>query len=316
MEILKVLNLTRSFQVGHGLWGKKTIINAVDDISFGVERNEVFALVGESGSGKSTVARLILRLLTPTSGHIYFNSTDINQLKGQDLMSYRRNMQVVFQDPFASLNPRMRIYDTLSEPLVVHRIGNKQERLDIIKRILNKVGLSDDVLNRYPHEFSGGQRQRICIARALVLSPQFIIADEPLSSLDVSIQAQIINLFVELKQELNISLLFISHDLSVIHYISDRVAVMYMGKIVEMGDTEQVYDEPLHPYTRLLISSAPKIHRETPLLSRQMKESFDGISTDGCAFEPRCQFSKGICKTSKPQYTTVKGRQVACHLYT
>ncbi|MCX8027366.1 MAG: ABC transporter ATP-binding protein [Thermodesulfovibrionales bacterium] len=316
MEILEVKNLTRSFQVGHGLWGKKTIINAVDDISFSVKRNEVFALVGESGSGKSTVARLILRLLPPTSGHIYFNSTDINQLKGQDLMSYRRNMQVVFQDPFASLNPRMRIIDTLSEPLIVHKIGNKEERLKIIKEILQKVGLSDDVLNRYPHEFSGGQRQRICIARALVLSPQFIIADEPLSSLDVSIQAQIINLFVELKKELNISLLFISHDLSVIHYISDRVAVMYMGKIVEMGNTEEVYDEPLHPYTRLLISSAPKIHREAPISSRQIKESFDGISTDGCAFEPRCQFSKGTCKTAKPQHTTIKGRQVACHLYT
>lgn len=316
MEILRAQNLSRSFQVGHGLWGKKTIIKAVDNISFGVNKNEVFALVGESGCGKSTVAKLILRLLPLDNGSIYFNSTDITQLKGKELMSFRRSVQVVFQDPFASLNPRMKIYDILSEPLIVHKIGDKNQREKTILDILHKVGLSDDILYRYPHEFSGGQRQRICIARALMLSPQFIIADEPLSSLDVSIQAQIINLFAQLKDDFNLSLLFISHDLNVIHYISDMVAVMYMGKIVEIGNTENVYENPLHPYTQLLISSAPSINKEREASYQTIKETPSALSIpDGCAFEPRCPHTRDVCKTNKPQLIKIKDRDVACHLY-
>ncbi|MFQ3573254.1 MAG: ABC transporter ATP-binding protein [Thermodesulfovibrionales bacterium] len=317
MEILKVENLSRYFHIGHGLWGKKTTIKAVDGVNFSVQKNEVFALVGESGCGKSTVAKLILRLLPATSGRIFFHSTDISGLKGKELMSFRRSVQVVFQDPFASLNPRMKIYDILSEPLIVHKIGNRSRQREIILDILGKVGLSEDILNRYPHEFSGGQRQRICIARALVLYPQFIIADEPLSSLDVSIQAQIINLFFQLKEEFHLSMLFISHDLNVINYISDRVAVMYMGKIVEIGSTEDVYNKPLHPYTRLLISSAPKINKDTETIPTTSHDVTTVLSEpDGCAFEPRCKEAREICKRQKPEVITKNGRQIACHLFT
>ena len=240
-----------------GITGK--LLKAVDGISFEVGKDSVFAIVGESGCGKSTVARMILKLLKPTEGAILFKGENIAGFNGGRLKQFRRSVQVVFQDPFASLNPRMRIIDTLSEPLKVHNILPKNGIINRVVQLLEQVGLTRDALSRYPHEFSGGQRQRICIARALALSPELIIADEPLSALDVSIQAQILNLFKEIRKTSAISFILISHNLNVVSYFSDEVAVMHLGKIVEQAKTEDLFQSPRHPYTKLLLSSAPKI---------------------------------------------------------
>lgn len=243
-------------------WSRETagkFIKAVDGISFEVGKDRVFAIVGESGCGKSTVARMILKLLKPTEGAILFKGENIADFSGARLKQFRRSVQIVFQDPFASLNPRMRIVDTLSEPLKVHNILPKNDIKSRVIQLLEQVGLTRDALSRYPHEFSGGQRQRICIARALALSPELIIADEPLSALDVSIQAQILNLFEKIRKTSAISFILISHDLNVVRYFSDEVAVMHLGKIVEQAKTEDLFQSPRHPYTKLLLSSAPKI---------------------------------------------------------
>lgn len=318
MELLEVSDIKKHFPLKSHFFGAKGTVRAVDGVTFSIKPNRVFALVGESGCGKSTVARLILRLMPVTEGKILFKSTDITTMQGKRLMAFRKAVQIIFQDPFASLNPRMKVIDILSEPLIVHRLfPTKRERTDWVAEILSKVGLSTESLNRYPHEFSGGQRQRICIARALTLSPELIIADEPLSALDVSIQAQIINLFQDLRKEYSLSLLLISHDLNVVRYLSDKVAVMYLGKILEHGDTEALYASPLHPYTELLLSAVPKINRQDKV--RKFAETCEAPSPlnipEGCLFHTRCPKVFDRCRREAPELKLYDSRGVACHLY-
>lgn len=302
-------------------------LKAVDGVSFEVRKDSVFAIVGESGCGKSTIARLVLKLLPLTEGKIYFKGEDVSYLAGDALRKFRRSVQIVFQDPFASLNPRMKIIDTLSEPFKIHNIVPKNEIKDRVVQLLEKVGLNADALNRYPHEFSGGQRQRICIARALTVSPELIVADEPLSALDVSIQAQILNLLQDIKRESAISLIFISHDLKVVHYLSDEVAVMYLGKIVEKAKTEDLFKSPKHPYTELLLASAPKIRvKEDKKISTSQPHNLSTSYASGdvpspidiptgCPFHPRCHKRFDICDKVVPELKDIDGRLVSCHLY-
>lgn len=324
--ILKVDSIKRYFPVKVGFGKPHKWLKAVDNVSFEVKKDSVFALVGESGCGKSTIAKLVLKLLPLTDGKIYFKGEDISSLTGQSLKNFRRSVQVVFQDPFASLNPRMRIIDTLAEPFKIHKIIPKSDIKEKVVSLLEKVGLSADALNRYPHEFSGGQRQRICIARALTVSPELIVADEPLSALDVSIQAQILNLLQDIKRESAISLIFISHDLKVVHYLSNEVVVMYLGKIVEKAKTEDLFELPKHPYTELLLSSAPKIVRSQPLYEAQQEtkvfhqSDFTDIPSpidipSGCPFHPRCPKRFNLCDKVVPEIKDIDGRLVACHLY-
>lgn len=317
MELLKVNSLRKYFYVKKGLLAKPLLIKAVDGIDFSIDEDRIFALVGESGCGKSTVAKLLLRLIPPTSGEIVFQGRNVAELSGDSLKAFRRSVQIVFQDPFASLNPRKNILDTVSEPLRVHRIANNIK--DKVVDLLSKVGLSSEILNRYPHELSGGQRQRVCIARALAVSPKLIVADEPLSALDVSVQAQILNLLQQLKREYRLSFLFISHDLKVVHYFSDNIAVMYLGKIVEYAKTEDLFMKPLHPYTELLLSSAPKI-KCSGRASRRLTDGKSEVPTPidippGCNFHPRCPERFGPCDKIVPELKLVKGRLVACHLF-
>jgi oligopeptide transport system ATP-binding protein len=257
--ILRVQNLKKYFPITAGLIIRRTVdeVKAVDDVSFEIYRGETLGLVGESGSGKSTTGRTILQLYRPTGGSVQFEGQELTTLPRGALRRLRRDMQMIFQDPYASLNPRMSVGRIVGEPLVVHSIGSDKERKERVAYLLEKVGLNPYYVNRYPHEFSGGQRQRIGIARALALDPSFIVCDEPISALDVSIQAQVVNLLQDLQQELNLTYLFIAHDLSMIRYICDRVAVMYLGKLVELGPTDEVYDNPQHPYTKLLLSAVP-----------------------------------------------------------
>lgn len=333
--ILIVDSIKKYFPVKGGGFGKPhKWLKAVDGVRFEVKKDSVFAIVGESGCGKSTIARLILRLLPLTGGKIYFKGEDVSYLTGDALKKFRRSVQIVFQDPFASLNPRMRIIDTLSEPFKIHKIIPKNEIKDRAVQLLEKVGLNADALNRYPHEFSGGQRQRICIARTLAVSPELIVADEPLSALDVSIQAQILNLLQEIKKESAISLIFISHDLKVVHYLSDEVAVMYLGKIVEKARTEDLFESPKHPYTELLLSSAPKIKTVTSnkslVTSKKFKKEDSLLVTrysslndvpspidipSGCPFHPRCPKKFDICDKAVPELKSIGDRLVVCHLY-
>ncbi len=324
MEIVKVVDLRKYFPIKKGLFGEKVQLRAVDGINFSMKKNRIFALVGESGCGKSTVARLLLRLLEPTSGEILYKSKDILRLKDEGLKLYRRSVQIIFQDPFASLNPRMRVVDILSEPLKIHNIVDKKFYRDNVSESLHKVGLTSDVMNRYPHEFSGGQRQRICIARVLALSPEVIVADEPLSSLDVSIQAQILNLLKELKTETGIAFLFISHDLNVVRYFSDEIAVMYLGKIVEKAITEELFNRPMHPYTETLIESMPKIQgngsrskfqNKRPTASSLMDVPSPIDIPEGCPFHPRCPKRFDPCDKYIPKLKRKNGRIVSCHLW-
>lgn len=323
-SILRVESLKKYFPYKKGLYKEKGFIRAVDGVSFEVFPNSVFAIVGESGCGKSTVANIILRLIEPTEGHIYFKGQDIFKLKGEDLLRFRSSVQIIFQDPFASLNPRMRIVDTLTEPFQIHKLASKSNVKERLVQLLEKVGLTADVLYKYPHEFSGGQRQRICIARALALSPELIIADEPLSALDVSIQAQILNLFMKIKEESSISFIFISHDLKVVRYFSDIVAVMYLGKIVEMARAEDLFTNPLHPYTKLLIASAPQIRITKgggkKGVSLSTSASIGEIISlfhrqEGCPFHNRCPQKMGICFKELPEGKSCKDRYILCHLF-
>jgi len=316
MGIIDVKDLRKYFPVKRTSFTGRKWLKAVDGISFSIKDGTVLALVGESGSGKSTVARLILRLIPPTSGQILYGGRDIQLFKRDSLLEFRKSVQIVFQDPFASLNPRMTVLSTISEPLKIHKLARKSEMKDEVIRLLSSVGLQADVLNRYPHEFSGGQRQRICIARALAVSPAVIVADEPLSALDVSIQAQILNILQELQKHSHISFLFISHDLRVVQYFSDEIAVMYLGKIVEHAKTDDLFSKPLHPYTIELLSSAPKIRPDG-----KKKETLKGDVPSpidippGCPFHPRCPRRFDPCDRVIPELKEIRNRIVSCHLY-
>lgn len=336
MELLKVQSLRKYFDVRDRFRGGQRVLRAVDGIDFSVEEDSIFALVGESGCGKTTVAKLALRLIPCTSGNILFKGRDILEFRGDSLKEFRRSAQIVFQDPFASLNPRKTVFDTISEPLKIHRLVEKAEMKETVINLLRKVGLDYNILSRYPHEFSGGQRQRICIARALSVSPQLIVADEPLSALDVSIQAQILNLLKEIKEQSRLSFLFISHDLNVVHYFSDYIGVMYLGKIVEQSGTEEIFKKPLHPYTEILLASAPKIKVRSSELGVMSKNKlpvpgarFGNEAGDvpspvdippGCPFHPRCPKRFDPCDKiapvlGEPLSMGYTGRLVSCHLW-
>ena len=264
MPLLEVRHLVKEFSRRRGLFGATTMMRAVDDVSFTIAKGETFGLVGESGSGKTTTGRCILRLVEPTSGDVIFDGRHVLELRRGDMRRARRHMQIVFQDPYSSLNPRMRVGDIVEEPLVIHRLGSKQERRARVAQLFELVGIDPDHLRRYPSEFSGGQRQRIGLARALALNPSFIIADEPVSALDVSVQAQVVNLLMDLQQRLQLTYLFIAHDLRLVEHICTRVAVMYRGRIVEMGETAKLFAAPQHPYTRALLSAIPVPDPDAP----------------------------------------------------
>jgi peptide/nickel transport system ATP-binding protein/oligopeptide transport system ATP-binding protein len=322
MELLRAESLKKYFTVKKYFKGSETVLRAVDGVDFSIEQDSVLALVGESGCGKSTLARLALRLLTPTAGRVLFKGQNVFDLDREGLKAFRKSVQIIFQDPFASLNPRRTVYDTISEPLTIHSIVKRQGLKDEVVNILDTVGLGPDVMTRYPHEFSGGQRQRICIARALAVSPEIIVADEPLSALDVSIQAQIINLLMDLKKKTGISFLFISHDLRVVHYLSDMVGVMYLGRIVEHAGADDLFAKPLHPYTEMLLASAPRIN----IGNAEKRRSVHGVPVKGeapspynlppgCTFHPRCPRRFEPCDRIVPELKESGGRLVSCHLW-
>jgi oligopeptide transport system ATP-binding protein len=264
MPLLEVRHLVKEFTRRNGLFARGVAVRAVDDVSFSVERGETFGLVGESGSGKTTTGRCILRLIEPTSGEVIFDGRDVLALPRAELRRARRDMQIVFQDPYSSLNPRMRVSDIVEEPLVIHKVGTRSERQERVRQLFDLVGLNPEHLRRYPHEFSGGQRQRIGVARALALNPSLIIADEPVSALDVSVQAQVVNLLMDLQQQLKLTCLFIAHDLRLVEHMCGRVAVMYLGRIVEVGQTAKLFAAPQHPYTRALLSAIPVPDPDAP----------------------------------------------------
>ncbi|ACL69252.1 ABC transporter ATP-binding protein [Halothermothrix orenii] len=317
--LLKVRNLKKYFPVKAGVF-KKTVgyVKAVDDISFDIKEGETLGLVGESGCGKSTTGRTILRLLEATSGRVEFEGKDVLSLDRKELREMRKEMQIIFQDPYASLNPRMKVADIVGEPLDIHNLAtDKNEKYEKVKELLSNVGLNEEQMNRYPHEFSGGQRQRIGVARALAVNPRLIIADEPVSALDVSIQAQVINLLQDLQEQYGLTYLFIAHDLSVVKHISDRVAVMYLGKIVELANKKDIYDNPLHPYTQSLLSAIPipdpNYDKKRIVLKGDVPSPVDPPS--GCRFHPRCPKAMDICSQVEPEFKDYgNGHFAACHL--
>ncbi len=329
--ILRVNHLVKEFPINRGVFFKKQVgaVHAVSDISFQVKRGETLGLVGESGCGKSTTARSVLRLLEPTSGEVWFQgqsedgivdaAVDVASASRDVLRNLRRELQIVFQDPYASLNPRMTVASIVAEPMTVHNMGTQADRLERVKHLLEVVGLSPEHTNRYPHEFSGGQRQRIGVARALALNPQFMVLDEPVSALDVSIQAQVLNLMQDLQDEFGLTYLFIAHDLSVVRHISDRVAVMYLGKIVEMTDRDTLYDRPMHPYTHALLSAVPipdptiEATRKRIILEGDIPSPSN--PPPGCRFNTRCPKAEaGTCDVQEPPLQELEGGHwVACH---
>lgn len=321
IPVLSVQNLKKYFSVkesSNPFSRAKINVKAVNDISFNIYEGETFGLVGESGCGKSTAGRTILRLTEPTGGKVYYNDKNILDLPAKDFINIKQDLQMVFQDPYSSLNPKKKIGDILEEPLIIHKIGNKDERTERVIDVLNRVGLGSDHYYRFPHEFSGGQKQRIGLARALVAEPKVVICDEPVSSLDVSIQSQIINLLEEIQEENKLSYLFITHDMSVVRHISHRIGVMYLGEIVEEAYTDDLFANPLHPYTEALLSAVPQtnpeIQKERIILEGDVPSPANPPS--GCVFHTRCPYAMEICKQRVPVKQEISsGHSVACHLF-
>ena len=319
-NLLEVSDLKKHFPIHKGFFSRSSgQVYAVDGVSFTIKRGETLGLVGESGCGKSTVGRTLLRLLEPTSGSIRVDGADITHLAREDLLPYRRRMQMIYQDPYASLNPRMSAGEIVGEALTIHQVGTARERVDRIAALFARVGLRPEAMKSYPHEFSGGQRQRIGIARALALNPDLIVGDEPVSALDVSIQAQIINLLMDLQDELGLSYLFVAHDLAVVEHISHRVAVMYLGRIVEMTDKTSLFDMPLHPYTEALLSAVPipkasSRRRKRVILTGDVPSPIN--PPPGCHFHARCPYAMPRCRTDVPALREIKpGHFASCHLH-
>ena len=319
--LVKVENLTKHFPITRGIVFQREVgaVQAVDNISFEIKKGETLGLVGESGCGKSTTGRTILQLHRATSGKVFYNGVNLTEVSDDKMRQYRRDLQIIFQDQYASLNPRMTVGSIIAEPLEVHRIGTKKEQRERVKELLALVGLNPYFINRYPHEFSGGQRQRIGVARALALNPKFIVCDEPIAALDVSIQAQVVNLLEELQEQFGLTYLFIAHDLSMVRHIADRTAVMYLGKLVELADREVLYGAPLHPYTQALLSAVPipnpakERRRKRIILEGDVPSPSNPPS--GCRFHPRCPIAEDICKEKEPEWReTTKEHWVACHL--
>lgn len=314
--LLEVKDICKWFKVGKGLFTKPKLVKAVDGVSFSLEKSRTLGIVGESGCGKSTLARLIMQLIESDRGQILVKGEDVTHVKGRALQNIRKNMQMIFQDSYASLNPRMRIGNIISEPLVIHGMGNAKQRRKRVEEVLEIVGLSKNSFHKFPHQFSGGQRQRLDIARALICNPEIVICDEAVSALDVSVQSQILNLLKELQQKLRLSYLFISHDLSVIRHISDTVLVMYLGKTVEIAEKNVFFDSPYHPYSQALLSAAPRPDPDAVskqvILSGEVPNPMD--PPDGCHFHPRCPLADDYCKTIRQELVEVEpGRFVACH---
>ncbi len=314
--LIEARNLSKSFAIGGGFLAKKKVVRAVEDVSLQIQRGETFGLVGESGCGKSTIGRTLLRLYEPTSGQIFFEGSDITKA---NMRPYRKKMQIVFQDPYASLDPRMTVGDIVGEPLdIYHAYESKAERREKILELLNLVGLNSEHMNRYPHEFSGGQRQRVSIARSMALRPDFMVCDEPISALDVSIQAQVINMLMELQQKLNMTYLFIAHDLNVVRHISRRVGVMYLGSLVEVCDANELYKNPLHPYTQALLSAIPipdpNVSRSRHRVVIEGEVPSPMNPPNGCKFHTRCPYARDICREARPETIEVgRGHTCACH---
>lgn len=320
-KLVEVINLKKYFSIKTSLFDKsKQVVKAVDDVSFHIYKGETFGLVGESGCGKSTLGRTLNRLYDPTSGEIFFDGKDIAKLNNKELQPYRKRMQMIFQDPYSSLNPYMNVEEIIDEPLEIHTSLSKVERKEVIMDILEKVGLKKEDMEKFPHEFSGGQRQRIGIARALSINPDFILCDEAISALDVSIQAQVINMLEDLQAEMKLTYLFVAHDLSMVRHISNRIGVMYLGKMVEISKSDELYTKPLHPYTQALLSAIPI---PDPIKAQNSKHEIitgelpSPIELEtGCRFRSRCPFAKPICAEVNPQLKKVDGEHlVACHLY-
>jgi len=317
--LLRVEDLVMHFPIYRGVISRKVgAVHAVDGVSFDIKQGETLGLVGESGCGKSTTGRTILQLYKPTAGHVYFKDQDLTTLKGEEMRGLRRQMQMIFQDPYASLNPRMTVGEIVGEPLMVHKIAKGKEVTDRVTELLSLVRLNPDYSTRYPHEFSGGQRQRIGVARALALQPELIICDEPISALDVSIQAQVVNLLEELQEKFELTYLFIAHDLSMVRHISDRVAVMYLGVLAELADVNELYSKPLHPYTQALLSAVPipdpvaDANRKRTVLEGDVPSPVNPPS--GCRFRTRCPIAEEICAQEKPEFRELlPGHNVACH---
>ena len=317
--LLEAVDLVKYFPVrSRALGGRsRDRVHAVDGVSLQVRRGETLGIVGESGCGKSTLGRLLVRLHEPTSGTVRFAGEDLTAIPQRRLRPYRRRLQMVFQDPYASLNPRKRVGQIVGDPFRIHRLGSRAETRTRVEELLELVGLSRTHVNRYPHEFSGGQRQRIGVARALALDPQLIVADEPVSALDVSIQAQVVNLLADLQERLDLTYVFIAHDLGVIRHVSDRVAVMYLGVIVEVGPADELYARPVHPYTEALLSAIPSLDDDAPARERIVLEGEVGSPVSppsGCRFHPRCRYATDVCRVERPPLVSYgEGRVAACH---
>lgn len=316
--LVEVKNIKKEFITSKSLTGKpEKIVHAVDNVNFNIYEGETIGVVGESGCGKSTLGRTILQLITPTDGKVFYKGVDITQLKREEMRQMRKKLQLIFQDPYASLNPRMTVLELIKAPLDAYKIGTNQERIEKVKEMMKLVGMPENMMNRYPHEFSGGQRQRIVIARALILEPEFVVCDEPVSALDVSVRAQVLNLLQDLKKTKKLTYLFISHDLSVVKYVSDRIAVMYLGRIVELAPKDELYNNPQHPYTKALLSAIPmpdvdsKMKRE--VLAGEVPSPLN--PPKGCYFHTRCKFASDKCKESCPMLHDIgNGHFVSCYM--